>query len=98
LTTRPNISNCQYPDHPYDKWDFLVTQGEIEESIIWESYGVGGNDVPGSPIRAICAGGSYSEAGSEPLKLKHHWDQIHSFARKLELTEDGKSVKDLLWE
>jgi hypothetical protein len=86
-----NISDCQYPDHPYDKWDFLVTQGEIVESIIWESCGVGGNEVPGSPIRAICAGHSYSEAGNDTLK--NRWDQIRRFARVLELTENGESVR-----
>jgi hypothetical protein len=86
-----DVSSCQYPNHPYDKWDFLVTQGDIVESIIWESCGVGGNEVPGSPIRAICAGHSYSEAENETLKSR--WDQIRHFAEELELTEDRQSVQ-----
>lgn len=89
-----DISSDKYTEHQYQIWDFLVTEGEIAESVIWTTACTGGGKVPGSPTKATCGGNLYySCSEDQKIDLKKRWDEIYKYVERFELTKDGVSAE-----
>jgi len=86
--------------HPYDEWDFLVVDSEEgKASIIWKAakLGEGEGKIAGEPKEVICSGDDYYPNSNgvfkPPINLTGLWYEIEDSSVRLELTEDGSSVR-----